>query len=46
MRRNGESKLPRFQKYKEHEKQGLGTFTIELGKLETLAMENPKFLTG
>ena len=30
MGRNGESKLPRFQKYKEHEKRGLGALTIEL----------------
>ena len=46
MGRNGESKLPGFQKYIEHEKWGLGALTIELGKLETLAMENPKFSAG
>ena len=34
MGRNGESKLPGFQKYEEHEKRGLGALTIELGKLE------------
>ena len=46
MGRNGEIKLPGFQKYKEHEKRGLGALTIELGKLETLAIENPKFSAG
>ena len=44
MGRNGGSKLPGFQKYEEHEKRGLGGLTIELGKLETIDMENPKFL--
>ena len=34
MGRNGESKLPRFQKYKEHEKRGLGALTIKLENVE------------
>ena len=41
MGRNGESKLPGFQKYKEHEKRGLGALTIELGKPENPSYGNP-----
>ena len=42
MGRNGESKLPRFQKYKEHEKRGLGALIIELGKLENPSYGEPQ----
>ena len=42
MGRNGVSKLPGFQKYKEHEKRGLGALTIELGKLENPSYAGPQ----
>ena len=41
MGRNGESKLLRFQKYREHEKRGLGALTIELEKLENPSYGEP-----